>query len=203
MKWIFSVIFVFSLSVGYLINYYTQKIERLTTSISALKATNIKLKNNNKILKQKNKKFVATRKKIKTKLKQRKVRLAKLARNKLAKAPLKMVPIAGMGIIVASTASDIYDYCQEIKYIDEFENTMFGTNTTTDEKICGIDVKKQLTSVERNVQNNYNSYIKVLSKEYGNTAKYWDNQMDSFVKKLNEENKEISDYLSNYFQGKQ
>jgi len=59
-----------------------------------------------------------------------------------------MIPVAGATAVVAFTANDIHNYCQDVKEFKELERSLFGTSDneiSEDEKmLCGYDVEKEL-----------------------------------------------------------
>jgi len=116
-------------------------------------------------LKRMNAKLVAKQKSYETKTKNNKKRMQKhrkaliskklaRAKFKLANAPLKMIPFVGTTAIVAATANDIHNYCQDIKEFKAFEVTLFGSlddNVTKDEEqLCGFDIGEDLLPLLEN-----------------------------------------------------
>jgi phage pi2 protein 07 len=209
MKLFSSILLILSLIIGLTSYLYNSKLNKLNTAMKILEKTNIKLKNRNKSLKNKNLKLTKSNKKLtsnitkinkqnqklKTKInsiktnfraKRKRFTQKKLARasEKLLKAPVKMVPIAGIATIIAFTASDIKDYCDEIKEMEDFESKVLDLTVQTNEnKICGIDIQKILNKEKIKI-------IYYCDKEFN----LWDKQFDNFVNFLEENNKQITDY---------
>jgi len=213
MKWILSILFIsLSIIIFFLNLHYEQKIDTLKKSIDFLKSKNIelskknnKLKTNNKILKQKNKKLVYKQKEIARKIKERRVKLTQnklaLAKKKLLIAPEKMIPIAGMTLIISSTAYDIYTYCEEIKDMKKFENSLFSIHTPIKNNyaICGINVENKLNLIKNNINIDYNKFIHSISKEYDITSNYWKEKTNTFAQEVDKNNKQIINYWLNKF----
>ena len=113
----------------------------LNYEISSLKSINKNLIAKQKTLETKNKENKKKMKKHRKALIAKKLNRAKL---KLAKAPVSMIPMAGAAAVIAFTANDIHNYCQDVKEFKKFEASMFGAldnEVSEDEKIlCGFDI---------------------------------------------------------------
>jgi hypothetical protein len=141
------------LSLGSGAKYLYDKFSSLQLQVKNLKANNLSLK-----------KKQAT---IKTKIRQRRTNLVstklKRAKRKIAKAPLKMIPYAGAVATATFTALEIKEFCEDIKEYKSFEKSLFSNisnHITDDEKLlCGMDIKKQLSSEVDNYKKQSSQWI--------------------------------------------
>lgn len=89
-----------------------------------------------------------TIKKIKSKTKVITRRVAKrTVRNisaNIAAIPAESIPAVGVGIVIAITAMDLHDACEDLKDMDELSSLMnFENDNKETSKICGMSIKQQ------------------------------------------------------------
>ena len=128
-------------------------------------------------LKSKNKVLANKHSNIKNKIKQRRSTLVSTklnrAKNKILKAPSKIIPFAGAFATVAYTTLEIEQYCEDIEEYKRFEKSLFGTsdnNITNDEKLlCGIDVENHLKKELDKYKYDSNMWIE---KQYDNSRQW-------------------------------
>ena len=133
----------------YKIGTLNQEIQDLTNKISSLKSANKKMAADHDAKKKNNKQKMKKHRKA---LIAKKLNRAKL---KIVKAPASMVPVAGATAVIAFTANDIHNYCQDVKDFKELERSLFGSSNdelSDDEKIlCGYDIEKELLPSIKNL----------------------------------------------------
>lgn len=155
MKFLISILITLIISMGIGVKYFFDKSMLFDTKLKKLQHKNKNLTANNSKLKKSKKQLIAKQRTIHKRMKTQRKKFTKklLLRTeaKLASAPTKAVPLIGIPIIIGMTANDINAYCEDIKVMKEFENSLFGVveNNTTieEEKICGMNVEKELKPI--------------------------------------------------------
>ena len=159
-----TLIIVSVLSVGGLAynkyNALTSKISDLTRTIGSLTSDLNAMKAKERSLKEKKRKNKKKIRNHRNALIATKLNRAKL---KIAKAPASMVPVAGVAAVVAFTAYDIHNYCQDVKEFRELEVSLFGSvddKISEDEKmLCGYDVEQELLPVIKSYTDDSTAWI--------------------------------------------
>lgn len=147
-----------------------KEVQGLNKVLKNLNIENVKLKKQNSSLNKKikniHKKFKNSRVKITSRKKS-------LIQNKLAKAPLKMIPFAGASIVVGAVAYDVKEQCDDIDEIINLEKDMFGISDISNDQLCGYDYKEQKILLNKKLDSMKNLYIN-NQKEFEN---YWVKQI--------------------------
>ncbi|MBL6970148.1 MAG: hypothetical protein ISR68_01985 [Campylobacterales bacterium] len=109
-------------------------------------------------LHKKNKTLISQKRQIRHRISQEKKNIVQKhinrTKNKIASAPAKMVPFVGAGLVIAMTAYDIQESCEDIQEFKKFEQDICGLSSHSMEKntndICGLsfDDLKKLISIE-------------------------------------------------------
>ncbi len=109
-------------------------------------------------LHKKNKSLISQKRKINHRVKQERKNIVKKhinrTKKKIASAPAKMVPFLGASLVVAMTAYDIQESCEDIKEFQEFEQDICNLSSIEFEQnnndLCGLSFEalKKLISIE-------------------------------------------------------
>jgi len=127
-------------------NLTYNKFSTLEYEISSLKSENKALETQKRSLETINKHNKERINEYRNSLIAKKLKRAKL---QLAQASIgTIIPLAGSTAIIALTANDIHNFCQDIQELKELETFMFGTfdhAASEDEKLlCTYDIQKEL-----------------------------------------------------------
>lgn len=145
-----AVAVVFSLTAGISVNHIIGEFARFSGIIDKLTKENIDLVRSNKLLNDQ-------KKQVKRRISDRRKKLTKRniirAERKLVKAAGSMIPVAGIAVITTATAFEIKEYCDDIREMKSFESELFDDNELVidpeEEKLCGIDVEKELQPIAK------------------------------------------------------
>ena len=141
---------IFSLTTGMGVNYIVNEFARFSGIIDKMTKENIDLVRRNNSLREQKK---LTKKRISERRKKLTKRNVIRAERKLVKAAGSMIPVAGIAVITTATAFEIKEYCDDIREMKTFESELFGDNELMtdpeEEKLCGIDVEKELQPIAK------------------------------------------------------
>jgi len=145
------------LSVGY---YSFNKFNSMSKAVMALQASNTRLLVEKKGLKRKISRLKLEQRKIKNKIKARRFESAKKKvlriEQKIAKAPLTMLPWVGASVVVSTTAYEVNELCKEIESDQWFEKELFNeqkihqvqnSQAKLENQLCSMDVETELQQI--------------------------------------------------------
>jgi len=200
MKFLLSVLIVLVLGLGAGLLYVYDELKNLAPNIELLKAKNLDLTKRNKQLTKQNKEFSKKNTKLQTqrqtmrqKIRTRRINLStqklQKAGAKLISAAPKMVPFAGIPLVTASTAYDIKEYCDEVAEMERFEYALFDEPIPkhTQDKICGVDIKRQLQQTAIDTDRKYKALLTQAQKEQVQREKYWSEAASKAAQKMHQQ----------------
>ena len=103
-------------------------------------------KKNSKSVKLKQQKTLVKNLKSKTKTITQRVakRTSRNIAANIAAIPGESIPVVGIGIVIAITAMDLHDACEDLKDMDELSKLVgFDSNKNQTNKICGMEIPQQ------------------------------------------------------------
>lgn len=158
--------------------------------LSKTSLENVRLKSENNKLTQDRE----TRKKKFSKKRQQ-MRASKISRIKqtIAKAPSKMIPYIGIGLIAASTTYDVKEYCNDIDEMQELEIDIFGNSDDDVKQLCGVEYEVELNKLEdqaNKAASNLIIYKKELGLQYNSSSEYMKQLFNEALEAMSDQSQE-------------